>query len=101
MIGQITPLLGSPIPIVQSSPTPLGGIPLSAADGRFATLCGRLTTRGNQVVLDVTLVNPGAPSPTGTPGLFDLNALLLLLSLLGQFGRTPLPGAFPPTFGPF
>lgn len=87
VIGQLTPLFGTPIPLVQTSPTPLGGIPLSAADGQIATVCGRLITVGNQVVLDVTLVNPGAPSPTGIPlpANLSLPQQLALLNLLRGF----------------
>lgn len=79
IIGEVTPLGGAAIPIVQTTQTPLGGISLASVDRQFATLCGVLTIAGGQIALNVLLVNPGAPSPTGTP--FGLNALLLALLL--------------------
>lgn len=79
IIGEVTPLGGTAIPIVQTTQTPLGGTPLASVDRQFATLCGVLTIAGGQIALNVLLVNPGAPSPTGTP--FGLNALLLALLL--------------------
>lgn len=89
VIGNITPFFGSPIPIIQTQPTPLGGISLSSVDGQIAVLCGQFVQRGGQVVFDVRVVNPGFPSPTGTPGTQinpQLLLLLLFLSLLGGFG---------------
>lgn len=90
VIGQITTVGQGQIPLVQTQPL-LGGIPLSSVDGQFATVCGTLVRAGGQVALDVRVVNPGAPSPTGTPGQpLDLRLLLLLLlggGGLGQFGK--------------
>lgn len=88
IIGTITPWFGTPISLIQTQQTPLGGIPLSSVNGRVATVCGVFTQRGNQTVLDVRAVNPGAPSPTGTPFPFD-NRLLLL----GLLGNLNLSGA--------
>lgn len=80
VIGQIQPTVGAAIPLIQTQPTPLGGTSLASVSGRFATVCGRFTTVGGRTVLDVVVVNPGAPSPTGTPipNQF-LNLLLILL----------------------
>jgi hypothetical protein len=89
IIGTITPLFGQPISLIQTQPTPPGGIPLSSVDGQFATLCGVFTRRMNQTVLDVRLVNPSTPVPTPTPTPFPNQLLLLLLLLLllqGQGG---------------
>ncbi|MGE5592045.1 MAG: hypothetical protein ACM3ZA_15730 [Bacillota bacterium] len=79
IIGEVKPLGGAPIPIVQTTQTPLGGISLASVDRQLATLCGVLTIAGGQLALNVLLVNPGAASPTGTP--LSLNALLLALLL--------------------
>jgi hypothetical protein len=85
IIGQIQTLFGATIPLIQTQPTPPGGTPLSSVDRQFATLCGVLTTRGNQFVLDVRVVIPSRPVPTPFP--FDNRLLLLLLlSLLGGRG---------------
>jgi len=92
IIGRVNPVFGASIPLIQTQPTPLGGIPLSSVDGQFATLCGVFVRVGNQTVLDVRVVNPGAPSPTGTPLPFDNRLLLLLLLLLLLSGRIGLPG---------
>ncbi len=92
IIGQLSIISGQTIPLMQTQPTPLGGIPLSAVDGQFATLCGIFVRVGGQTALDVRVVNPGAPSPTGTPPPFDTRLLLLLLLLLLLTGRLGLPG---------
>lgn len=68
VIGQLNVLGGAELPLVQTQPTPPGGTSLASVDGQFARVCGVLTPRQGGVVLDVRLVNPGAPSPTGTPG---------------------------------
>lgn len=93
IIGQVSTISGGTIPLIQTQPTPLGGIPLSSVDGQFATLCGTFVRVGQQTALDVRIVNPGAPSPTGTPQPIDTRLLiLLLLILLLLTGRAGLPG---------
>ncbi|MHB9146558.1 MAG: hypothetical protein ACYC5Y_14665 [Symbiobacteriia bacterium] len=71
VIGQITTSFGAAVPLIQTEANPLGGISLSAVDGSYATVCGLPSTVGGQYVLDVRVVNPGAPSPTGTPFPYD------------------------------
>lgn len=87
IIGTITTQAGNQIPLVQTQPTPLGGTPLSSVDNRFATLCGVFVRVQNQTALDVRIVNPGAPSPTGTPVIVNTRELLILLLLLLLFGN--------------
>lgn len=87
VIGQLSTVSGQSIPLIQTQPTPLGGIPLSSVDGQFATLCGIFVRVGGQTALDVRVVNPGAPSPTGTPVPFDNRLLILLLLILLLTGR--------------
>jgi len=82
IIGQIQPTFGSPVPVAQTQQTPLGGTSLASVDGRFATVCGLPIRVGGQNALDVRIVNPGAPSPTGTPVPLDDRLLLFLILLL-------------------
>lgn len=86
IIGTITTRAGNQIPLIQTQPTPPGGTSLSAVDGRFATLCGPFVRVQGQFALDVRIVNPGAPSPTGTPQPVSVRELLILLILLLLFG---------------
>lgn len=86
VIGTIRTQAGNEIPLIQTQPTPLGGTSLSSVDGRFATLCGPFVRVGQQFALDVRIVNPGAPSPTGTPLPVNIRQLLNLLLLLLLFG---------------
>lgn len=90
IIGDLNIPGGGTIPLVQTQSTPPGGTPLSAVDGQFATVCGRLITRRGQVALDVRLVFPGAqPAPAPPPPDVNNQLLLLLLLLLlfqGRFG---------------
>ena len=88
VVGQITPIYGAAIPLIQTQLTPLGGTPLSSADGSYATVCGPYSTVVGQLVLDVRVVNPGAPSPSGTP--FPYNKW--------PFFKWPFSG--PPSGGP-
>jgi hypothetical protein len=81
VIGTLRTTFGT-FNLIQTQPTPLGGTPLSAVDGQFATVCGVLVNVGGQLALDVRLVNPGAPSPTPTPFPFDTRTLILLLLML-------------------
>lgn len=87
IIGVIRTQIGNEIPLIQTQPTPLGGTPLSSVNGRFATLCGPFLRVGGQFALDVRIVNPGAPSPTGTPLPVTIRELLILLLLLLFGGR--------------
>jgi hypothetical protein len=87
IIGTLTTTNGNQIFLVQTQPTPLGGTPLSSVDNRFATLCGVFVRVQNQIALDVRIVNPGAPSPTGTPVIVNARELLILLLLLLLFGN--------------
>jgi hypothetical protein len=82
VIGSLRVSNGRSLPLVQTSPTPLGGTSLASVDGRTATLCGRFVqTSDGRTALDVVVVNPGAPSPTGTPGSISVRTLLILLLL--------------------
>ena len=98
VIGQLTTFTGQTIPLVQTGVTPLGGIALSSVNNQFATLCGVFTQRGGQTVFDVRVVNPGAPSPTGTPiNIQQLIQLLQFLAFLQSIGL----GGFGKGFGGF
>lgn len=85
IIGQIQPLFGSPISLIQTQP--IVGTQLSAVDGQFAQVCGRFVSRFGQTVLDVTFVNP-VVAPLPFPVDQRLLLLLLLLLLLRGF---PIP----------
>lgn len=87
IIGTISDRRGFETPLVQTQPTPLGGTPLSSVDGRRATVCGPLVQVMGQTAIDVRIVNPGAPSPTGTPQPDNLRELLILLLLRLLGGR--------------
>jgi hypothetical protein len=91
VIGQVQPVQGRPIPLIRTQPTPIGGISLESVNGQFAKLCGVLVRVGGQMVLDVRVVDPGFPSPTGTPINFSHLLLLLILILLSR-GGTGLTG---------
>lgn len=86
IIGTVTTRTGEQIPLVQTQPTPLGGISLASVDGQVANLCGVFVRVSGQTALDVRVVNPGVPSPTGTPTPVNLRELLILLLLLLLFG---------------
>lgn|GEM_PF-3407046 len=86
VIGTIRTQAGNEIPLIQTQPTPLGGTSLASVDGRFATLCGPFVRVSGQLALDVRIVNPGAPSPTGTPLPVNIREILILLLLLLLFG---------------
>jgi hypothetical protein len=87
VIGTITTTDGRRINLIQTQPTPLGGTSLASVEGRTSTVCGVfVTTTGGQTALDVRVVNPGAPSPTGTPMNIDLRTLLALLLVLLLLG---------------
>jgi hypothetical protein len=87
VIGQVQQLQGGVIPLIRTQPTPIGGTSLESVNGQFAQVCGVFVRVGGQVVLDVRLVNPGFPSPTGTPtNINQLLLLLLILIILSQSG---------------
>jgi len=94
-VGTITPVAGgNAIPLIQTRPTPFGGISLAAVNNQVTTVCGVFTqTRpGVQIALDVRVVRPAAPptAPLPTPIPFTQQLIqLLILLLLIQSGLLP------------
>lgn len=72
VIGELSVAFGGSIPLIQTRPTPFGGLSLAAVDRQFATVCGNLTFVGGQVVLDVRFVSAGVSPffPGFFPGFF-------------------------------
>jgi len=100
-IGVLIPLTGgNAIPLIQTRPTPFGGIALASVNNQIATVCGTFTQThpGVQIALDVQVVRPTAPVPVPQPIPFNQQIIqLLILLLLIQSGL--LPGVTPASLG--
>lgn len=83
ILGILTPQFGAPIPLRQVVGPAGGPVPLTAVDGRIATVCGVLVVEDSRVFLDVRLVIPGPPLPKPDLTLLLLLALVLLFLLFG------------------
>lgn len=79
VIGHLNTAVGVAVPLVQSSPAPLGSGTLAAVDRQVATVCGNLLFLDERLAVDVAYVSPGTRA--ATPGISPL--ALVTLALLG------------------
>ncbi|MDB4893808.1 MAG: hypothetical protein JWN15_70 [Firmicutes bacterium] len=79
VIGHLNTAIGVAVPLVQSSPAPLGSGTLATLDRQLATVCGNLLFLDERLAVDVAYVSPGTRA--ATPGVSPL--ALVAMALLG------------------